>query len=197
MPSGLYVAETPAADAGTRCEEGEMNNLALVQALAFEPRTAFAELDARPRYWWPLLVLSIVSGVMAYWYMSVVDLEWLVHQQMSSSSVGANMTDEEIARLARQAAEQQGFRAVLAGCINVISVPLGMLLSALYFVLAGKVTGVERSFRHWYALSCWINLPMLLGVELWSGRTWLFSFLFNALPWLVIYGIWALIAALR
>jgi hypothetical protein len=231
-----------------------MNNLAIAQALVFEQRTAFAELDARPRYWWPLLVLGIASGALAFWYTSVVDLEWLVHQQMSSSSFGANMTEDEIARMARTAADQQGFRAVLAGCANALGVGVGMLISALYFLLAGKVTGVERSFRHWFSLSCWVSLPTALGViaaafvllsassaqipqqalqplslnelffhrepgqtgsvmlsyisvlnfvtlylgtvavRLWSGRTWLFSFLFNALPWIVAFGIWALFA---
>jgi hypothetical protein len=33
-----------------------------------------------------------------------------------------------------------------------------------------------------------------VGVKVWSGRTWLFSILFTALPLLVIFGIWALIA---
>lgn len=228
-----------------------MNNLAIAQALVFEPRKAFAELDARPRFWWPLLVLAIGSAALALWYASVVDLEWLVHQQMSNSSFGANMTDDEIARLARQAAGQQGFRAVLGACANALIIALGMLISALYFLLAGKVTGVDRSFRHWFSLACWVSLPTVLAlvagafvlftattsqipqeslqplslnelifhrrqgesgfylfsyisalnivalylgtvaVKLWSGRTWLFSFLFNALPLIVIVGVWA------
>lgn len=231
-----------------------MNNLAMVQALVFEPRTAFAELDARPRFWWPLLVVCIGGGVLAFWYTSVVDLEWLVHHQMSNSSFGANMTDEEIARLGRTAADQQGFRAVLSGIGNALGTAVGLLISALYFILAGKVTGVERSFRHWLSLSAWISLPMVLGmvagafvvatastrqipqeslqplslnelifrreqgetgfmllsyisvlhfvalylgtvaVKLWSGRTWLFSFLFNALPLLIVFCVWAVVA---
>jgi hypothetical protein len=231
-----------------------MNNLAITQALVFEPRTAFAELDARPRFWWPLLVVAIGSAALALWYASVVDMEWLVHQQMSNSSFGANMTDEEIARLAQQAAGQQGFRAVLGACANAIGVALAMLIGGLYFLLAGRITGVGRSFRHWFSLACWVSLPTVLGlvaaafalltatttqipqqslqplslnelffqreqgqsgfyllgnvsvlhfvglylgtvaVKLWSGRTWLFSFLFNAMPLIVVFGIWAIFA---
>lgn len=231
-----------------------MNNLAVAQALVFEPRKAFAELDARPRFWWPLLVLALSNAVLTYWYTSIVDLEWLTHEQMSNSAFGANMTDDEIGRLARQAAEQQGFRAVLGACAALLGLPLVMLLVGLYYLLAGKVTRVERSFRHWYSLVTWTALPQVLvvipaafvlatassaqipqqalqplslnelffhlapgdsgfallsnvsvlnfvslylgtvAVQLWSGRSWQFSFLFNALPLLVIIGVWALFA---
>jgi hypothetical protein len=34
----------------------------------------------------------------------------------------------------------------------------------------------------------------ILGVKVWSGRSWLFSVLFIGIPWLVIYGIWARIS---
>ena len=34
-----------------------MNNIGLLSALMFEPRKAFAEIDARPRSWFPLLAV--------------------------------------------------------------------------------------------------------------------------------------------
>ena len=33
-----------------------------------------------------------------------------------------------------------------------------------------------------------------VGVRVWSNRSWLFSILFTALPYLLIYGIWAFFA---
>ena len=39
-----------------------MNNLALLSALAFEPRKAFDEIAQRPRFWFPLLLLMISSA---------------------------------------------------------------------------------------------------------------------------------------
>jgi hypothetical protein len=164
------------------------------------------------------------------------------------------MTEEEIARVAQQTASQGGLRAGISAVSIGLFIGLGLLLGSLYYLLAGKVTGVERSFRHWLALSAWTSLPyaaavipaalvlltatsnqigqdalqplslnelffkreagepgfLLLtslnvwtfitlylaavGVKVWSGRTWLFSILFTALPLLVIFGIWALIA---
>ena len=38
-----------------------MNNLELASALVFEPRKAFAQIDARPRFWFPLLEIGRAS----------------------------------------------------------------------------------------------------------------------------------------
>jgi len=128
------------------------------------------------------------------------------------------------------------------------------LLEATWYLLAGKVTKVQRSFKQWFALASWTTLPQLiavlpaipllmtakspqldpsatsplslnelifhrgmeepgyglvanlnlihiftlylaiLGVKLWSGRSWLFASVYVLLPLVVICGIWALVA---
>lgn len=141
-----------------------MNNLSILQALAFEPARGWAELDARPRYWWPLLVFVIASAAVSLWYSSFVDMEWLVDQQLRNSAFGANMTDEEIARMASQASAQGGARSIISALGILIVLPLMLLLGALYYWVATKITGVERSFRHWFSLSCWTTVPQALMV---------------------------------
>jgi hypothetical protein len=39
-----------------------------------------------------------------------------------------------------------------------------LLVGAVYYLLAGKIAGVNRSFRHWLALSAWTSLPTVLSV---------------------------------
>lgn len=141
-----------------------MNNLALTQALAFEPRRAFTEMDARPRFWWPLLLVVLATAALSLWYMSVVDLEWLVDQQLRQSAAAASMTDEEIARVARAAASQRGLRMGVGTAITMVAVAIFLVLTAVYYLLAGKVTGTERSFRHWLALASWSALPTALAL---------------------------------
>lgn len=231
-----------------------MTNLRMAQALLFEPRAVFTELDARPRFWWPLLVLAGAMAATVVWYVSFVDLEWLSFQELSQSSFGQNMTDAEILRQARQSAERPGVQMVFRAFFGAVGVAVGLLISGLYYLLAGKVTGVRRSYRHWLSLSAWVSLPGVLGVipaalvmltsdttqlpqtslqalslnslffgleqgqtgfalatginlfqflglylsviavKLWSGRGWLFSFVFSALPLMLVVGIWALVA---
>ncbi|HWL62787.1 MAG TPA: YIP1 family protein [Steroidobacteraceae bacterium] len=232
-----------------------MNNLGIFQALIFEPRRGFGELDARPRFWWPLLLLVLLQGGIALWYVLFVDIEWLVDQQVRASSLGANMTDAEIATMGRNAAGQVGVRAALGAVIAGIALPLMLLISALYLLLATKVTGVERSFRHWFALSAWSTLPVMLvgtllaalalltasnnqvsqaalqplslnelvfhreagepgyslfssvnlfqlftvyltamGLKVWTVRSWTYCIIVAALPFVLVYGIWAFFA---
>jgi hypothetical protein len=42
-------------------------------------------------------------------------------------------------------------------------VPIVSLLYALYYKIAGQVTGVSRSFRQWFSLNCWTSLPQVLA----------------------------------
>lgn len=66
--------------------------------------------------------------------------------------------------MARDAAGQRGFRTIVGTLISGIGAGLGLLIGALYLFLAGKVTGVDRSFRHWMAMSAWTSLPAALAL---------------------------------
>lgn len=228
-----------------------MSNFAILQALVFEPSRAFAELDQRPRFWWPLLLVVLASTILSVWYVSVVDLEWLSDQQIRNSAFTQNMTDAEIDRMTMGANDRRGLQMVIGGLGTLVVVPIVMLITAAYYLLAGKVTGVERSYRHWLSFTAWTSMPTVLavfaslivlltvstsqvsqealqplslnallfhrapgepgytlyssinllqfaslalaaiGVKAWSHRSWLFSIIFSALPFVLIYGIWA------
>lgn len=227
-----------------------MGNLSMLQALVFEPRKAFAELAVRPRFWFPLLLLVASTVAINVWYTSVVDMEWLVDRQIRTSGFSGVMTEEQISQRVQAAGKQQGMQVAITSIGTLVVVPLLLLLGSVYMVLAGKITNVDRTFRQWFALSCWSGLPSVLGlipavfvlltatsaqipqedlqalsfnalffhlkpgepgftlvstlnllqlaaiylatagVKAWSGRSWLFSFLFAALPYLLIFGIW-------
>ncbi|MFO7324533.1 MAG: YIP1 family protein [Pseudomonadota bacterium] len=231
-----------------------MNNFAVLQALAFEPRRAFTELDQRPRFLWPFLLVALSLVVINVWYTAVVDLEWLTDLQLRSSALTRNLTSAEIERLAARAAETRGVSMVTGAIGTVLVLAIIILLSGLYYLVAGKITGVDRSYRHWLAMTAWtttptlivalasavvlltassnqisqgdlqplslnalllhreagepgyalftsINLPQFLslflavfGVRVWSGRSWVFSTIFAALPFVLVYGIWAFFA---
>jgi hypothetical protein len=228
-----------------------MNNLQIAQALAFEPGKAFAELAERPRYWFPFLALLIATLVMTIWYLAVVDVGWMIDQQIRQSARGGSMSEEEIAQAAQFMGGNPGVIMALGIVQVAIVIPLLLLIPALYYFLVGKMAGFERSFRQWFAFSSWCALPgalavipaaillattetaqirqeslktlslnalffhrapgepgfslfsfvdlfalatlilSLIGVKVWSGRSWLFTGLFVGIPWGLIYGLWA------
>lgn len=141
-----------------------MNNISLTQALVFEPRRAFTELDARPRFQFPLWLLVLGSVLLSCWYTAFVDLEWLTDTQLHASAFTQNMTDAEIARMASVAAQRQGVQVVMAGLSTAVVITVVVLISALYFLIAGNVTGVKRSYRHWLSLTSWTSLPTVVSV---------------------------------
>ena len=229
-----------------------MNNLQIAQALAFEPRKAFAEIAEKPRYWFPLLAVLIASLVMTVWYLSIVDLGWAADQQLHNSAFARNLTEEQIAQQAQLAQDRRGLQIGIYSFAIAIGVPIFYLLVALYNFLVGKMVRFERSFRQWFAFTSWAALPgalavipaaillattettqihqeqlrslslnalifhrsvgepgysllsgvdlfqlatlylWLVGVKVWSGRSWLFAGLFVGIPWGLVYGCWAL-----
>lgn len=136
-----------------------MKNLELASALVFEPRKAFAEIDARPRFWFPLLVLVVTTVVIAVWYRSVVDLEWVTDRAIRSSNLAKNLTEAQIEAAVKRSADNRTLGTVATVLGTPIAIVFIGLLSALYMLLAGKITAVKRGFRHWFAFTWWTGLP--------------------------------------
>jgi hypothetical protein len=138
-----------------------MNNLALTAALATAPNTAFAELRERPRFWFPLLLLVATTAALFYWYYSIVDIEWFKDAIYSNNAQIQALPEADRAR----AMGMVGRGMLLWG--SVIGVAIGLpavfLITALYFLLAAKVTKLPQGFKHWLALVCWTSLPILLN----------------------------------
>jgi hypothetical protein len=141
-----------------------MNNLAILQALVFEPRKAFLELQARPRFWLPLLLLIVCSAGMIMWYQGKVDAEWLTDLQLRNSGFASQMSEEVIQERVKAAGQRTGLRVGISGLVGAIGVVFGAVISTLYYLLAGKITGVQGGFKQWFTLACWSSLPTLITV---------------------------------
>jgi hypothetical protein len=230
-----------------------MNNMQLAVALFTDPKGAMREIEARPRFLFPLLVMALVTLGVTFWYFKIVDFDWLIDATLRSSPRTKNLTEEQLA-----AASKVMTRGVLTWT-SLIAVPFVLaiirLLEALWYLLAGKVTKVQRSYKQWFALANWTSLPgvvavlpaiplllttqsaqidmataisplslnalflhramgdsgyqlftslnliqiftmflVVLGIRMWSGRSWLFALLYALLPVLVIGGGWAILA---
>jgi hypothetical protein len=228
-----------------------VNNWELMQALVFEPRKAFTEIAARPRWFLPLLLVIVATVGTQVWYMSVVDLAWFTDQQLHQAGGARKVSEEQIAQLSRAAAGRNGIVATMYGIGYTLLILIATLLMSLYYLLAGKITNVQRSFGQWFALTCWTSLPTVLnlipaaivllsatsnqippeslqplslnalffhraagdpgyavlagisvlqllsvilavlGIKIWSGRSWLYAIIFWLIPVAVI---WALVA---
>ena len=138
-----------------------MNNIALTVALATAPSSAFAELRERPRFWFPLLILVFSTVAIVYWYYSVVDIEWLKDLMFSNNADLQALPQDKRAEAMAMLGRNTMMWGSVAGAI--FAMPIVFLVSALYFLLAAKVTKLPLGFKHWFAFSCWPLLPLLLS----------------------------------
>ena len=125
----------------------------------YEPSAAFAALKDRPQPWQPLLVLYLADIAMLVWYFQTVDWDW-----MMGHSLPPDMPAEH-----REAAGKAMSRGVMMG-MSVGGMVAGTLiiysLLGFYFWLAGKLAGMELSFKSGFSLAAWASLPSLIGVPL-------------------------------
>jgi hypothetical protein len=136
-----------------------MNNIQTAVALVTDPKGAIGEIEARPRFLFPLLVTVLISGAVLVWYYSIVDAAWLIDTSLRNSS--RPMTEEQMAQVSRFMTRNTLMYGGLFGVV-FISVVF-RLLEATWYLLAGKVTNVQRSFKQFFALACWTSLPQLLA----------------------------------
>ena len=126
-----------------------------------QPSKVFADLKEKPTFWLPLLLVALASGVMTLMYYMTVDPDWFVNDMVLASGADLGAAELEQMRKSMPGARTMGF--IGAPTTAIIMVIISMLW-ALYFMLAGKIAGAAISFRHGLSLTCWANMPGLLGV---------------------------------
>lgn len=137
-----------------------MNNMELAGAVVTAPSTAFPALKEQPRFWFPLLAVSLSTTAVFVWYYSIVDIQWLQDRLLSANPSTAKMSEQQRA----QAAQFMSANFLIGS--SVVSVLVATLitraLEAVYFTLAGNIVNVRYKFQQWFALSCWTALPYLI-----------------------------------
>lgn len=155
-----------------------------------EPAKVFADLKERPTFLLPALVMIGLGVAMMLGYHMSVDPEWFTDHMIRMT--GRDMSAAELEQLgkAMPGARVSGY----IGAVGVVVMTAIMLMiMALYYMLAGKITGNDVSFRHGLSLSAWSSMPMalstlvvLIGVLMMSPQTDLNSLKLTAFDPLIV-----------
>jgi hypothetical protein len=125
-----------------------------------EPGKVFAELKEKPTFMLPLILVTLATIAMTLMYFMKVDSAWFIDHTLMAG--GKEMSAAEIAQ-----AKSFMPSAKTMGIIGAVTAPIGIafftLLFALYYFVAGKVTGTAIGFKHGVSLASWCSMPMLLG----------------------------------
>lgn len=125
-----------------------------------EPAKVFAELKEKPTFLVPALLVSVIGALAAVMYFLNVDPEWFANHQLQAA--GQEMSAAELEQ-AKQFMPGARTLAYITGPMALLTMVIVFSLYALYYMLAGKISGNPTSFRHGLSLGAWSSMPMILG----------------------------------
>jgi len=123
-----------------------------------EPSSTFARLKAKTHAWLPLLILLVLSVGVIYWWISTVDFPWLVDRMAA-----AQAKPEVQAAMRQMTQKSMMVTSVIGGIIGTLFI---YALSAVYYLIAGKVLGSDIGYGKWFGFTVWTSVPRLLAVPL-------------------------------
>ena len=127
-----------------------------------EPAKVFAELKEKPSFWLPLLLVALLGAVSTTAYFLTVDPEWFADNQVAQLQAQGDMSAAEIEQ-AKQFMPGARASAYFGGPMVLLFVGIVFAVMALYYLLAGKVTGNDVGYRRGLSLAAWSSMPMVLG----------------------------------
>lgn len=128
-----------------------------------EPGKTFAALKDKPTFLMPALLLALVAVAATTTYFLTVDPAWFAEHQVAQMLASRpEMSPAEVEQ-ARQFMPGARASAYFAGPMVALVLVIVFSLYALYYLLAGKVTGNDVGFRRGLSLAAWSSMPTLLG----------------------------------
>lgn len=124
-----------------------------------QPGPVLARQYDKPSGWLPLLLVAAVGAVFTYLYFSKVDVAWFFRESVERS--GQDLTPAQVDAVARSGDNPAFIWTSTLGSLFGMAVYTAVW--AVYFLLAGKLTGLAVSFRQGFALASWSSMPNLLG----------------------------------
>jgi len=145
-------------------EPARMSEAARLTGVIFDPKAAFADIAARPRWWVPLVLLSILSLAFMYAYSERVGWERFMRQTIESSPRTQSLTAEQRERIIQQ---QVRFGSVFGYAGAAVGVAVSSLVVAgLLTLVFVTLLGAELRFRQVFAVTCYASLPGVFATGL-------------------------------
>jgi hypothetical protein len=153
----LPMADTqaPASTAGNR------NVFSLLLDIFFEPRAAFTDIVANPRWWFPLALVIALGLVFTYVLSTHVGWEQVIRKAVESNDQVQAMAKEQRENLI---ATQAKFAGVFAWVMTIIGVPvIAAIIGAVLMFIYNNLFGGEVKFKQAFGIVVWSWIPTILS----------------------------------
>lgn len=138
-----------------------MSEPARLAAVFFDPKRAFADIAARPRWWAPFLITIVVALAFVALYSQRIGWEYYLERALESNPRMESLSAEQRQRIVEQQAglvAAFGYVGAVAGSAVSLLVIAGVLLFASNLLL-----GAAATFRQTFAVACYGSLPNVLA----------------------------------
>jgi hypothetical protein len=126
-----------------------------------EPSPTFARLKDKTRAWAPLAVLILLTLAITYWYFATLDFAWFREHMLAAR--GAIKPEERAALAQFMTPNRMLWTTVIS---ILLGTPVMYALTAVYYLLAGKVMGAGIGYGKWFGFAAWTSIPRLLALPL-------------------------------
>jgi hypothetical protein len=148
QPSTSVAPETPG---------GQMSELGRITGIFWEPKPVYENLVARPRWWVPLILTTLLAIVFVFAFSHIVGWDTFMAQEMAKNSRTQDMPEAQRQEIAAMQSRFVGifsyFGAVL-GTAGVLLIVAGSLL-----FLFKTASGGETTSRQTFSIVCYSWLP--------------------------------------
>ncbi len=137
-----------------------MNEPSRLLGIYWEPKPVFEDLAERPRFWVPIVLLTILSIVFLYFFSNVVGWENMMRQEIESSARLEQLSVEQKERIIEQQMKFVPIFGYVGGTLGTL-ITLLVIAAALLglFKMGG---GAELTFKQAFSVCSYSYLPMLL-----------------------------------
>lgn len=124
-----------------------------------EPSPTFARLKDKPRAWVPLAILILLTVAITYWYVATLDFAWFREHMLAAQGA---VKPEQRAAMEHFLTPTRMLWSTVIGIL--LGTPVMFALTAVYYLLAGKVMGTGIGYGKWFAFAAWTSIPRLLAL---------------------------------
>jgi len=140
-----------------------ISNFAIMTNIFSEPYLGMAQVRSSYSILFPLMLISLLSAAMMYYYYAVLDYQWFIDYMVQISAGELSKAEQETTRAAMSMMSQNTMSIVSVVTI-IIMVPIIYVVQSVYFVIMSNIYGDGIEFKQWYSFVCWSALPNLVAV---------------------------------
>jgi hypothetical protein len=138
-----------------------MSEMGRLVGVIWEPKPVFEDLAERPRFWVPLILLTVLSVAFLLVFGQRVGFESTIRRQLESNSRLQQMPAEQRAALIEQSAGWASKTAYAGGAVGVaVSTLLVAVILLGSFNLLG---GAKLRFRQAFSITCYSFIPSAIS----------------------------------